>query len=361
MPTRPPIPIPAHLRWREFRYRTLPMLTIGATFAAVVGLWVTLVDSPTIVGKALAKKANLVSPISGELLSLNVRKFEQVNKGETLAVIQPIGTKSQLDSLRLEIDIIRNQMEPAVEAKRNAVSYYRLRLEWLQQRVSLASSKVNLQRAQNRLARDKELFQTQLISADQFDQTQKQVDALVAEVNEADKMVAELEMALNGLDQLDKNPQTDELNERLQAALLAQESHLKRIEKFAKPYPLIAPISGKITSISRLPGETVMDGESILAITAVESTQLIAYFKPSLDFPFDAGTSLDIQTRGKNPRKATTQIEGISPAWESLGGSPDTPDAGEFSLNIGLPVLLTLPPELNVKPGELVDIFLPKP
>ena len=151
MPARTPIPVPAKLRWREFRHRFLPLLTISATLVAVIGLWITCVEAPTVVGKALAKKASLFTPISGKILSLSVTKFQRVDEGEILAIIEPIGTKNQLDALRLEIDIIRNRIDPTVEKKRNAVSYYRLKLEWLQQGVALATSKVNLQRAENEL------------------------------------------------------------------------------------------------------------------------------------------------------------------------------------------------------------------
>jgi len=361
MPARTPIPVPAKLRWREFRHRFLPLLTISATLVAVIGLWITCVEAPTVVGRALAKKASLFTPISGKILSLNVTKFQSVDKGEILALIEPIGTKNQLDALRLEIDIIRNRIDPAVEKKRNAVSYYRLKLEWLQQGVALATSKVNLQRAENELSRDKKLFTEKLISDDRFDESQKNVDALAAKVDEATNMVTELGTAIDGLQELDSLNQSDQHDKQLEVAIATQEAQLKRIKQFSKPYPLMAPIAGKITAIDRLPGEIVMDGERILAITAEESTQLIAYLKPTSNFPLEPGTPIRIQTRGKDRRQAQSQIEGVSPEWEPLSNSSDTPSAGEFPLNIGLPILLTLPQELNVKPGELVDIFESKP
>ena len=174
-------------------------------------------------------------------------------------------------------------------------------------------------------------------------------------------MVTELGTALDGLQELDSLNQSDQLDRQLEVAIETQEAQLKRIEQFSKPYPLLAPISGKITAIDRLPGEIVMDGERILAITSEESTQLIAYLKPSSNFPLDPGTPIRIQTRGKDRREAQSRIEGVSPEWEPLSNSTDTLSAGEFPLNIGLPILLTLPQELNVKPGELVDIFESKP
>ena len=313
------------------------------------------------VGKAIATKADLISPVSGRIILLETSRFQSVTEGDVLAVIEPIGVKTQLDSLKLEIDIIRSRIDPIAEKKRNAVSYFRLRLEWLQQRVSLASSKVNLQRAENELTRDKKLFDQELISADRYDQSLKNVDALKAAVAEATNMVNELGTALDGLQTLDALNQTDQLDEQLKMAIQAQEEHFRRIEQISKPYTLVAPISGKVSSIDRVRGETVMNGDRVLAITSEEPTQLIAYLKAPVAIPLESGTPVRLQTRGKNKRTATSQIEGISPAWEPLSQSADTPNAGEFSLNLGLPILLTIPSDLKIRPGELVDIFLPSP
>ncbi len=358
MSQRTPIPVPATLKWREFRYRVLPLITVSVTTLAVVALWITCVDAPTVIGKAVARKASVITPISGTLLTINVSKFEQVTEGDVLALIQPIGIKNQLDSLRLEIDLIRDRIDPIVEKKRNAVSYYRLRLEWLQQRVSLASSKVSLQRAENELARDKKLFDEKLISADRFDQSQKNVDALRAEVGEATNMVIELGSALDGLHALDAANNTDQLEQQLSVAVQRQEEHLKRLEEISEPRQLLAPMSGKVTSLNHVRGETIMDGDRVLVITAEESTQLIAYLKPPIPDTLTPGAPIRIQTRGQNRRTATTKVEGISPDWETLAQAGEPTMTTEFSLNIGLPVLLTLPPELKVRPGELVDIFL---
>ena len=358
MSQRTPIPVPASLKWREFRYRFLPLITVTATSLAVIALWVANVEAPTVIAKAVARKANLVTPISGTLLALNVSKFEQVNEGDTLALIQPVGVKNQLASLRLEIDLIRDRIDPIVEKKRNAVSYYRLRLEWLQQRVSLASSKVGLQRAENELTRDKNLFDAKVLSADQFDQSQKSVDALRAEVEEATNMVAELSSALDGLHALDAANNTDELEQQLAVAVKQQEEHLRRLEEMSKPRPLIAPITGKVSAIDHVQGEVVMDGDRILGITAEDSTQLITYLKAPIPPDLQLGSPIRIQTRGKDRRTATSKVAGISPDWEPLNqGNPASANT-EFSLNVGLPVLLTLPPELKVRPGELVDVFL---
>ncbi len=359
MATRKPIPIPAKLRWREFRLRFLPILTLGSTALAVLSLWMTQVRSPTLVAEAIGDKASIFTPISGTVATLNVETFQSVAQGETVAVINPMGIKNQLSSLRLEMSLIQDRIEPLTDQKRDSVSYYRLRLEWLQQRVSLASSRVNLQRAQNELTRDQNLFNQQVISPDQLDQTQKTVAALEAEVSEASDMVSELGTALEELEAMDKNSDVEALNAQLEAALAEQEKQLRELEQFSKPFPLVAPIAGQVAVIDRLPGENVMSGDRILAITATDSTRLIAYARHPLNPDLRAGKQVTLQTRGKDRLEATTTIQAIGPEWQSLNRASQ-PFGGSGSSERGLPILMTLPPELQLRPGEMVDVFLNK-
>ncbi len=359
MSSRQPIPVPPRLKWREFRYRVLPLLTLGATSIAVVSLWFAQIKKPSLVGRAIAHKANVITPVSGKISSLHVEPFQPVSQGDVVAVVEPIGIRNRLSSLRLEIDLIRGRIEPVAERKRNAVSYYRLRLEWLQQRVALAASKVNLQRAQNELARDGNLFKAQVLSADQFDQTQKSVAALVAEVEEASSLVQELGEALAGLESLDALTNADPLNEELRTAMTAQEDQLREIESLSGPYALVAPISGKVTQIDRVMGETILDGDRVLSITAEEPTQLITYLRSPDADSLQTGQTVRVQTRGNDRRIANTEIKGISPQWESLSGGLNAAlTQNGIDVDLGLPVLLTVPSELQLRPGELVDIFL---
>ncbi len=356
MEGRKPIPIPARLRWREFRCRQLPPIIFTVTLLGVVGLWLATVEPPAIVGQAIARKADVIAPAAGSLLSLNVVQYQSVEKGDILARIQPDGMRVQLDTFRLRMDFLRNQSEPMTEKKRNAVNYYRLRLEWFEQRVALAAAKVNLQRAENELSRDRRLFDEKLISADQFDLSQKNVQALAAETAETAKLVSELGAALEGLQDLDA-AESEDIAAPLQAAMQAQERHLKRIEQLSEPTILQAPIAGKIAKIHRLPGENILRGDRVLAITAETPAQILAYLKTPVSVSIEPGAPVKLQTRGLVRKEAAAFIESIGPEWQTL--TPGSEFAGlRTAPERGLPILVNLPPELEVRPGELVNVFL---
>lgn len=356
MARRKPIPIPVWLRWREFRCRKLPPIIFAATLLAVIGLWTASIRPSAIVSRAVVQKADVVTLVAGSMLSLNVDKYQSVKKGETLALIQPDEFRAELDAFRLRLDFLRSQFDPMVEKKRNAVDYYRLRLEWLEQRVVLAVAKVNLQKAENELSRASQLFQEKLISKDQLDLSQKTVEALAAEVTETAKLVSEMEIAMEGLQELDvfADAESEATAKRLQAGL---RSHLENIERLFQPYALLAPIAGKISEIRRLPGENVGKGEIVFTVTAEESTQLLAYVKNPVRIPIQLGTPVRLQTRGPGRKEAASRVEGIGPEWETLDNDASFAEFGASS-DLGLPILLALPPELKVRPGEWVDVFL---
>lgn len=359
MSPRKPIPIPAWLRWREFRCRKLPPLIFAATLLAVVGLWTASVRPPAIVSRAVAQKADVVALVAGSMLSLNVDKYQSVEKGETLALIQPDEVRAELDAFRLRMDFLRSQFDPMVEKKRNAVDYYRLRLEWLEQRVVLAVAKVNLRKAENELSRASQLFQEKLISKDQLDLSQKTVEALAAEVTETANLVSEMETAMEGLQELDvfADAESEAITKRLQADL---RTHLENIERLSQPYALLAPIAGKISEIRRMPGENIVKGDLVFTVTAEESAQLIAYVKHPIQTPVKLGTPVRLQTRGHRRKEASSRVEGIGPEWKTLGNDASFTEFGASS-DLGLPILLALPPELEVRPGEQVDVFLTTP
>ena len=271
-------------------------------------------------------------------------------------MIQPDEVRAELDAFRLRLDFLRSQFDPMVEKKRNAVDYYRLRLEWLEQRVVLAVAKVNLRKAENELSRASQLFQEKLISKDQLDLSQKTVEALAAEVRETANLVSEMETAMEGLQELDvfSDAESEATAKRLQASL---RTHLKNIEQLSQPYALLAPITGKISEIHRMPGENIVKGEIVFTVTAEESTQLLAYVKHPIQTPIKLGTPVRLQTRGPRRKEASSRVEGIGPEWETLGDDASFATMGA-SPDLGLPILVALPPELEVRPGEQVDVFL---
>ena len=101
-------------------------------------------------------------------------------------------------------------------------------------------------------------------------------------------------------------------------------------------------------------------GEPIATITAYNSVRIVGYLRAPIAEPPAVGTRVEVRTRGlrREVGQATitevgTEIEPVTPAL--LG------PVKLANLELGLPISISIPPDLRIMPGELVDLtLLPK-
>ncbi|MEW6160951.1 MAG: hypothetical protein AB1813_26275, partial [Verrucomicrobiota bacterium] len=158
-----PIPTPTAQRWREFRIQVVPVLVFLGAVCAAIYIWNTNISAPSFQGEAESTRTQVVSPQDGRILELKVSRFENVTKGDIIAVLQPSDPRASLAIIQSELDVLRLGTEPAVTQQRNATDYERLRLEWLLQKVELAETRHNLALAENELKRNETLFKDKII------------------------------------------------------------------------------------------------------------------------------------------------------------------------------------------------------
>jgi multidrug resistance efflux pump len=143
----------------------------------------------------------------------------------------------------------------------------------------------------------------------------------------------------------------------LRAAIAVQESKLRLTEAELSPITLRAPVDGMVNLIFHRTGEAIMAGEPIVTIAAYDSVRIVSYIRaPVMNEP-SVGTRVEVRSRG--PRREVgfanivevgTQLENIVPALAA---------PVKFSaVELGLPISVSLPSNLRIRPGELVDIVL---
>ena len=139
----PPIPVPPALRWREFRVRFLPVLLFMLAVGGVALIWERNVSAPMFVGAVEGRSAHVASPYAAKILRLNVDRFQTVTKGTPLAVLEPTDPRIALSVVQSELDILRAKLDPYLTRQRTATDYEQLRMDWLAQRVDLATARAN--------------------------------------------------------------------------------------------------------------------------------------------------------------------------------------------------------------------------
>ncbi len=354
-----PVPVPLTQRFQDLRLRIIPVIVFCAAFIALAVLWKENLSAPTLVGQAEPYEAHVTSYKPGMISELDVTRFQAVKKDDPVGrvlVTDPKILASSLAVIEAEIESLRVGLQPIASQQRTAMDYSQLRLDWMRQRAQLAIARVNLQLAETDLHRTAELYKDKIVAERTYDQAKAAQERLKNEVVELSRLVDEQGKSLNDLQIT--NLDLAKINDSpLRAAIAVQESKLKLTEAELSPIVLRAPLDGKVSAILHRSGEAINAGEPIATITAYNSVRIIGYLhSPITDQP-RVGMQVQVRTRGlhREVGQATiteigTEIEPVAPAL--LG------PVKLANLEMGLPISISIPPDLRIMPGELVDLTI---
>ncbi|MEO6035364.1 MAG: hypothetical protein ABIQ35_08925 [Verrucomicrobiota bacterium] len=356
----PRIPIPLGQHWRDARMRLLPILVLAGALGMVGYLWKNNVAAPTLVGQVEPVQANVSSYKPGTLAQLTVSRFQKVKAGDSVGqvlVTDPRILASTLAVIQAEIELLKINMEPIMTQQRTAMDYDKLRMDWMKRRADLAMARINLQLAEAELHRSEELFQEKIVSQRVLEQAQAARDRYQSEVTELNVLVTEQQQNFSFLQPTNVVEIARVSHDPMHAAILVQESKLRLAEAELSPITLIAPVDGTVSSIYHRSGETILAGDPILGISGGSSARIIGYLRQPTIVEPKLGMAVQVRTRGIYRESAAakiiefgTQFESISPALLSA--------AKPANLELGLPIAVSIPPHLKVRPGELVDLIL---
>jgi hypothetical protein len=130
----------------------------------------------------------------------------------------------------------------------------------------------------------------------------------------------------------------------------------EQLLQLQKPIVLRAPVAGKISALMYHAGERVPAGAVIITISSSKTDRIVAYVRQPINFRPKLGDMVTVRTRNTRRRTAEAQIVKIGTQLEPIGALL-LPLAKTIP-EIGLPIALTLPPELDLLPGEVVDLKL---
>jgi len=350
----PKIPTPPRLVWRELRHRLVPGVAFAAALVVAAVLWRDQAAMPHFVGEVEAITSAVITVEDGSLLALGVDRFEAVSRNQVIGevrVMDPDSVRVELASIATELQVTQTRI--AQDQQRILQDFEQLRLSWLQERVALATARVELQFAESELVRMGKLAVEKLVSDDQFDLARSVAESRRAEVSEREKLVGELEASLKRLAPDDAGRFDAVINGRINQAIAAQEQ-LLRMD--AKTVTLRAPIDGLVTAVHHRPGERIRRGEPIVTITATNSERIVAYLRQPAAAPPQAGDTVQVRSRGNRRLTGIAQVLRVGHHYESVSTNLAAANPG-FAPR-GLPVLISLPANMALLPGELVDLAL---
>lgn len=351
----PPVPTPIGQRWREFRVRVLPVMLFVTALGGVCFIWQRNLTAPMLVGAAEVRSAQVSAPYAGKIVQLKVDNFQAVTEGTPVAVLAPSDPRVALDVIRSKLDILQAKLDPHLTQQRNQTDYEQLRMDWLSQRVALATARVNLERARDALQRDEELHKQKLISDDVYDIALKTEEALAAEVTERSNLVVNAEAGVKRLEAMGApQPETDPI-QPLMDSLQAEEEKLDQAAAGTQPITLVAPMDGIVSAVYHRAGENLAGGETVLTITATQPAGIISYLRQPIPFEPKTGMRIEVRTRSLESRTGLAEIKSVGSQFEPITNALAVGRLGSPA-DLGLPIEITVPSGLKIRPGELVDL-----
>ena len=353
-----PIPTPPAQRLRDLRTRFMPVAVVGICIVAIGVLWNKNVSAPTLVGQAEPVLSNLSSHESGVIAGLNVTRFQHVKAGDIIGHVIVADAKmieASLAVVRAEIEAMKQDGSVNSRQQRGAIDFVQLRLDWMQQRAVLATARVNLQLAEVELRRVSELFKDKLLSESERDIALATRDGLKQQTAELEKLIVEGEQAFKNVDPTGEMSKVTD--DPMRAMLVLQDAKLRQVEAELSPVPLRVSMDGVITAVFYRSGESVTAGQPIVSIASVQPVRIVGYMRaPNLDEP-KVGMKVEVRTRGGRREVGLAQITEVGTQLEvpalALASSATPPNT-----ELGLPLEISLPANLRIRPGELVDLTL---
>jgi len=355
MPTKtlPPIPTPPTQLWREFRISFLPLIIFTATLIGVLLLWRQYVVPISVLGLVQTNSVQVVTTQAGLVTNMGVQQFDWVTNGQPIAsvvVFDPEMTQAALIKAVSDSQIFGERMDINIDGRRQTIATLAVNL--LAQKTLLNQDRVNLSLAESNLLRNSELFKSNIISQSMLDTFRAARDGANGQVEDRTKMIKEFDDMLSQLKPSVETSAVNMSNVIRQDILSAQEL----IRQTQKPLVLTSPINGRVSRVFHHSGERIPAGASLITITPTNSDLIVAYLRqPIVHYP-QVGQEVMVRTRSPQRRTGQGKIRHVGSQLENIN-SIFIPWATKTA-DMGLPFAVSLPPNIHLLPGELVDVTL---
>jgi multidrug resistance efflux pump len=348
----PPIPTPPSQRWREFRIQVLPLIIFTGILLGVVVLWRNFVAPTGIVGEVEAIKADVISIQDGTVARLSIDRFEMVEAGQELGEISTSSedfVKASVAAIEADLRVMDTRI--ALDERRNQQSTLGLKMDTLRERVQLVGDKAALVQASNSFRRaEQEYNQTpRLISENDYDIAKAAFEVLQNSVAERSQVVSEMMATIDEL----RAANSPEDKDVVAAAI---KTKIAELEETLKPMKIKAPMAGVVSAIYHRPGEKVVRGVPILTITAMHSDRIVGYLRQPINTRPTTNDTVIVSTRTQKRVRATGKVLRVGTQMELINPALLSTDSNR--IEVGLPILVQMPDNLKLVPGEFVDLSI---
>ena len=368
-----PIPTPAGTLFREFRIQTFPYIAFVLVVGLTAWLWRGYVGPATWVGEVESVRGVVSSVGPGRLAQLQVDALQRVTAGQVVArviTVEPRILEAQISLSKARIDLIRVG-DSDLRKQNSRVNLESLRLNWMSRRVDWLSAKARSAYRQLEFARIEKLRSgvssvggtapLPVMSQNDLDISHRDTAIEEATVKELEQLVAQIGGTIQ---QLSANRLEGQDSSSTSAAIEVESKNLDLLESQMMPIDLVAPFDGVVSVVHRWSGETIQAGEPILTVSQEKPSRVVAFIRQPIQIQAQLGMKVEIRARGGRREMGVGEVLRIGSQLEPISstllpktsGLPSGGISGGTAIENGLPVLVSLPANLTLYPGEVVDL-----
>lgn len=209
--------------------------------------------------------------------------------------------------------------------------------------------------AERDLQRKRLLYNQRGISSAELDRAESEFAILSAEKESKLALLEALEVAFNA-----PESQSFETGEGLQSAmdktLDLMDRRLQKLELELQPVALIAPIGGRVSAVLAFPGQFIAEGTVVTHVHAQQADYIVGYLRaPAAVIP-QPGSRVRVVTQGPARSTAEAQVISVGAQFEPLIPALRHPIAQREER--ALPIQISIPYQLQLIPGQLLDLVL---
>lgn len=357
-----PVPIPFKLRLQDMRTRMLPILMFAMTAFIASMLWHDAVSPSMLLGEVSAHRVSVNSTSAATIQRLTTRRLALVKAGDPIAELSPTDTRASLDLIQSDLSLLRlkaNETSANDSQGRMMLDYERLHLDWMSEKIALVQSEANQRRANMDLEVSKGLVKEATQSPRFLQEAELAKASADAEVQERKSLVEALGSRLQVLRDLQPtfNAKPDD---SLKLTINNLETRLSDAEQSQRLITLRSPIDGIVTSVLHSEGESIAANEPLITITALQPGNIIGYLRQPLPVEPAIGMEVEVRSHGRSRQKSISTVVHVGSQFELITNPSLHPST---TPEVGLPVEVLLPPDLKLRPGEIVSLVIkaPKP
>lgn len=383
----------------RLRPHILPVLIWLAAVAGVGALFHHRSQRFEILGLAQGEVRQVSATCTGRLKSVPVKLFEEVHKGDIVAVLDTVLDDEHLDAelttanakiQRLMAELAHTQQSLLTEAanletdktatqRRFFVDVETARLRVLELKTQLETDRAKLedleQSAKDYLAQN--LSDQNDIAYYQLKKMKGECDVLAKKITENQRLLEQAESNLKQTEQRRDEfagrqlqlPPVDSALEVIRREIKVQEKQIDELLARREPVVLKSPIDGIVVQLHgrardvavwrpgefvvRGQDEVVLAGDSILSIAENRPREIIAYVAQYQLGQIKEGMAVQLVKNTEPAQIANSQVAYLGATLERmpecLWQVPNSPQWGH-------PILIPIPPGLKLIPGETVGI-----